>query len=328
MTRDGHGQGHGLPDPADLDEDEAEYGERAGLTRPRRRKDASMTLLTSMLERPLDPGYAAAARQRVERGEPASTGARRPLLLVTVLLIGLLIGVSTATLRARDGARADAREQIIDQIHDRQAAVDEGGEEARRLQHEIDEASDRLDPALVDAREKDRTTLRVASGLVGVEGPGLRVTLDDARDAGRSADGDPRSGVDQEQRVQSRDLQIVTNGLWAAGAEAITVNDQRLTSHSAIRFAGEAILVNFRPLTRPYTIEAIGDPDEMRSSFAEGAAGDYLETLREDYDIRYSVETDDEMTMPGADEARSREASVIPPGTTPPKETPLEKESR
>ena len=45
----------------------------------------------------------------------------------------------------------------------------------------------------------------------------------------------------------AQDLQIVVNGLWDAGAEAISVNGQRLTSKSAIRFAGQAILVNYRP---------------------------------------------------------------------------------
>ena len=48
----------------------------------------------------------------------------------------------------------------------------------------------------------------------------------------------------------ARDLQIVVNGLWASGAEAVSVNGQRLTSKAAIRFAGQAILVNYRPLTR------------------------------------------------------------------------------
>ena len=46
-----------------------------------------------------------------------------------------------------------------------------------------------------------------------------------------------------------RDLQVIVNGLWAAGAEAIAVNGQRLTACSAIRSAGEAILVDFRPLS-------------------------------------------------------------------------------
>ena len=52
-------------------------------------------------------------------------------------------------------------------------------------------------------------------------------------------------------RVLDRDLQVMVNALWAAGAEAIAINGQRLTARSAIRYAGEAILLDFRPLVPP-----------------------------------------------------------------------------
>ena len=329
MSRDRSAPGQrGLPDPADLDEDEAEYGDKAGLPRAERRKDASMTLLTSMLERPLDPGYQAMAEAREARGEPRSTGPRRPLLLISLLLIGLLIGISTANLRAREGVRSQTRADLIEQIQSRQAAVDEGGEEARRLQREIDAAGSKIPPGELEARQQDQEALRVTTGVVAVEGPGVTITVDDADGTGDSADGDPRTGGSDEGRVQSGDLQVITNGLWAAGAEAIAVNDQRLTAHSAIRFAGEAILVNFRPLTRPYTIEAVGDPEELRSGFEEGPGGAYLDMLGSDYDIPTSVSTDDTMTLPGADEVSSVHAEVVSPGEDMPPERPVEEESR
>ncbi len=82
--------------------------------------------------------------------------------------------------------------------------------------------------------------------------------------------GDPRSGASSDDgRVLSKDLQVVTNALWEAGAEAISINGQRLTARSAIRFAGDAILVNYRPLTRPYVISAIGDPQNLQVEFAD-----------------------------------------------------------
>ena len=63
----------------------------------------------------------------------------------------------------------------------------------------------------------------------------------------------------------------MVNGLWAAGAEAVAVNGQRLTALSAIRSAGDAILVDYRPLTRPYVVVAIGDPRTLQSRFVAGA---------------------------------------------------------
>ena len=63
----------------------------------------------------------------------------------------------------------------------------------------------------------------------------------------------------------------------------MAINGQRLTSKTAIRFAGEAILVNFRPLTRPYVIAAIGDPGPMPAAFADGPGGTYLSALQSNF---------------------------------------------
>lgn len=286
-----------------------------------------MTLLTSMMERPLDPGYAAAAEERQQRGLPASTGARRPLFLVALLVIGLVIGVSTAHLRARDSGRTEVRSDLIDQIEARQETVDERGETVRELQAEIDAAAAELDPDLVGAEQDELRSRRLTSGLVAVRGEGVRVTLDDAPDTSSSADGDPRTGTNDEGRVRSRDLQIITNGLWASGAEAIAVNGQRLTSRTAIRFAGEAILVNFRPLTRPYTIEAVGGSEDLRTSFAESSAGSYLTGLQSSYGIQTSLTTQDDLRLPGATSISTREAQAVPSGAPLPDVTPRTKET-
>ncbi|MCT1619751.1 MULTISPECIES: DUF881 domain-containing protein [Janibacter] len=315
-------------DSDDLGEGEDEYADASGVAHPPPRRDASMTLLTSMLERPLDPGYQAAADRRVARGLPASAGSRRWVLFSWLLVIGLVVGISTAELRGRDGARAAARADLIRQIEDRQASVETRDTRARALQQEVDTATAQLDPDLVGTQREELDALRVESGLAAVQGPGLRITLDDAPGAQRSADGDPRTGTDAEGRVQSRDMQIITNGLWASGAEAITVNGQRLTSRTAIRFAGEAILVNFRPLTRPYTIEAIGDPTQMQTRFAEGSAGSYLTGLRNNYGIQTSLTAQQELDLPSAVNVSTRLADVIPRGGTVPEETPLKKETK
>ncbi|NYF96682.1 DUF881 domain-containing protein [Janibacter cremeus] len=308
----------------DVDESEVDYVETKGTTTPRRRADASMTLLTSMLERPLDPGYAAAAERREAAGLPRSSGTRRPALIVWVLVIGLMIGVSTANLRGDDGTRADARAQLIEQIEDRQEEVDGHDERIRELRAQISTATALLDPDVAGDRHAG---IAVASGLVPVAGPGLRVTLDDAPGTGTSADGDPRTGANDEGRVRSKDLQLITNGLWGAGAEAIAINGQRLTSRTAIRFAGEAILVNFRPLTRPYTIEAIGDPQQMQTDFAESTAGSYLTGLRNNYGILTTLTTQDDLDLPSATNIRTHAASAIPAGATPPAVIPRKKET-
>src|SRR5207302_8837342 len=95
-----------------------------------------------------------------------------------------------------------------------------------------------------------------ALGTLPVVGQGLRVTV---------ADGSPAGGPRDPHL--DRDLQAVTNALWTAGAEAIAVNGERLTAQSAIRQAGDAILVDFRPLVSPYVVTAIGSPVSLETQF-------------------------------------------------------------
>ena len=89
--------------------------------------------------------------------------------------------------------------------------------------------------------------------------------------------------------MTSGDLQIIVNGLWGAGAEAIAINGQRLSSTAAIRFAGQAIIVDFRPLARPYVITALGDPQGMQQIFEPSFAGVYLDQLTQEFQIRSSL---------------------------------------
>ena len=131
-----------------------------------------------------------------------------------------------------------------------------------------------------------------------LQGPGFTLTLDDAPGAG--ADDTAEGGQAQQGQVIAKDLQYVTNALWRAGAEAVSINGNRLTSTSAIRFAGSALIVDFRPLTRPYVITALGDQKGFPAAFADGAGGTYLSTLRSSFGIRVDTEVSDKLTVPAA----------------------------
>lgn len=265
----------------------------------RRAPDASMTLINAMLHRPLDPGYAAHAARRRAVGLPPSTGLRSPLLLVAAVLIGLLVTVASLNLRATQTSKTQARADLVARITSQQQRVDKARTQLQSLRGEV--AAEDVE-ALGGADKGGAArlaALSVSSGAMAVEGPGFVVTLDDAPGGQPEAGGDPRGGGGSDDaRVFARDLQIVTNSLWESGAEAISVNGMRLTSTSAIRFAGQAILVDFRPLARPYVVTAIGDPAHLPSTFAEGSGGTYLTTLRNSFGIRVSTATRQHVTVP------------------------------
>ena len=286
-----------------------------------RRPDASMTLLTSMLQRPLDPGYAAAADRREAQGRPRSTSLRSPLLVVATVLIGLLVGVASYNLTTANKPRSQARADLIGQIEDRRAEVDALTTQAATLQDQVTA----LETEQLGNDSLTTRTREVASlvGAVPLHGPGFTLTLDDAPGAG--ADDTAEGGGAAEQgQVLAKDLRYVTNALWEAGAEAVSINGQRLTATSAIRFAGSALVVDFRPLTRPYVITALGDPKRFPAAFADGSGGTYLSTLRSTFGIRVDTDVSDDLTVPGAVGLTTRYArtgdtgSASPsPGSTP-----------
>ena len=269
-----------------------------------------MTLIRTMMERPLDPGYAAAADRRERAGLPRATSLRSPWLALATAAMGLLLGVAATTLTADDSPRAAARADLVRQIEQRRVEVDDLSARARALQSELTALEDeQLAASGQVARSRQ---LALAVGAVALEGPGVRVTLDDAPDA------DTATGEDADQkRVYSKDLQFVVNALWEAGAEAVSINGNRLTSTSAIRFAGSALVVDYRPLTRPYVVTAIGDPDVLPTRFADGPGGSYLATLHSTFGVRADTDVADDLTVPAAVGLRTDVAEVVDTGASP-----------
>jgi uncharacterized protein YlxW (UPF0749 family) len=131
-----------------------------------------------------------------------------------------------------------------------------------------------------------------------------------------SATPDPGRGgttrIDATNILTDRDVRSVVNELWHDGAEAITVNDVRLTPTSAIRFAGDAVLVDFEPLTSPYRIRAIGRSDDLSTNFAESAVASRYQTLVGVEKIGFSFTESSHLTLAGSGPVKPRYASVPP----------------
>jgi uncharacterized protein YlxW (UPF0749 family) len=254
-----------------------------------------MSLLTDLMEHSLDAGYAdAAARRRA--GEPHRTS--RWVLVTGVAGVGLLLAVAAAQTHSRASAAAQTRDALVAEIDDRSAANDRLAASLDRRRAQV--TQERQDTLRLTDEGKllasTLTTLEDVTGTAAVEGPALVVEIRNADDSGTGTDLDPRAGADSDGQVTDRDLQTVVNEVWGAGAEAVAINGQRLTALSAIRSAGDAVLVDFRPLSPPYEVVAVGDAPRLRTSFAEGFGGSYLQALR-DYGITASLTTRDSVRL-------------------------------
>ncbi|WP_367324661.1 DUF881 domain-containing protein [Streptomyces sp. HUAS ZL42] len=274
---------------------------RSTPTRPSR-PDASMSLLTNVMDHSLDDGYAeAAARKKAEGADRMPKTLRAKLgLAAGLVLAALVVTVGAAQARVAAPVVAKEREELIDRIDRETEAADELEGSVDTLR---DDVSARQREALKAGGGGDQAELLgILSGAVAVHGPGVKLVVNDAKEATTGGDGDPRetSGFSDTGRVRDRDLQRVINGLWESGAEAVSVNGQRLTALSAIRAAGDAILVDNKPLVPPYTVFAVGDGKQLSSRFQNSADGVYLHVLQEEYGIRTSISTEKDLRLPAA----------------------------
>lgn len=266
------------------------------------RPDASMSLLTNVMDHSLDDGYAeAAARKRAEGvgGLPRTVRAKLGLA-VGLVLAALVVTVGAAQARVAAPVVAKEREELIDRIDSETEAADKLESTVDKLR---DDVSGRQQEALKQSGGGDQADLvGILSGAVEVHGPGVKLVVDDAKEATTGGEGDARetSGFSDTGRVRDRDMQRVINGLWASGAEAVSINGQRLTALSAIRAAGEAILVDNKPLVPPYTVLAVGDGKNLSNRFQNSADGLYLNALQENYGIRTAISVVDDLRLPAA----------------------------
>ncbi|MEU2713008.1 DUF881 domain-containing protein [Streptomyces sp. NPDC007205] len=275
---------------------------RSSPTRPQR-PDASMSLITNVMDHSLDDGYAEAAARKKSQGEGGLPKTLRAKLGLAagLVLAALVVTVGAAQTRAAAPVVAKEHQELIDRIDSETAAADklEGTVDTLR-----DEVGARQRAALKSSGGSPKADLvDVLSGATAVHGPGVKLVVNDAKEASSGGDGtNPRetSGFSDTGRVRDRDMQRVVNGLWESGAEAVSINGQRLTALSAIRAAGDAILVDNRPLVPPYTVLAVGGGDSLSNGFQNSADGLYLHALEQDFGIRATISVERDVRLPAA----------------------------
>ena len=270
-----------------------------------------MSLLVDLQQHAEDPAYAEAAARAARTARPSGRlRPRRRLVAGTlvVALVGLTIGTAAATVR-RTVDRGNGRTALVAEIQDRTAGSDALARQAAGLRADV---ARRQEAALAGDDAAELRTLELAAAAVAVSGPGVTAVLDDRPASQTTTPGLPRGGQAGSGRVLDRDLQELVNGLWAAGAEAVSVNDLRLTARTAIRSAGEAILVDFRPISPPYVVRAIGDPGRMEATFVDGAAGRRLATYTSLYGLGFDVRAADALHLPAGTLHGLRAAEAVP----------------
>lgn len=227
--------------------------------------------------------------------------------LAGAVLIALIFGLLVAAFLQRQTvapAAQDRRAALVARVQEAETGVKASQDQAADLRASVSQLQQLATSGLGPEFAEQLRTLETATGFVGLTGPGAVVTTRDGRPPL------PRGVTTDEARVLDVDMQMVVNGLWQAGAQAIAINDIRLTSTTAIRTAGQAILVDFRPLEPPYTIAAVG-PADLADAFAATSASDELAGLHTDYGIQYEVKAQDEVEVPASTANLPTTAEVV-----------------
>ncbi|MFF1556809.1 DUF881 domain-containing protein [Streptomyces sp. NPDC058279] len=283
---------------------------RSSVTRPAR-PDASMSLLTHVMDHSLDEGYAEASARREAEG---TAGLPRTLKAKLALAGGLVLAAMVVTLGAAQArvaapVLAKERQELIDRVDRANAHADGLESDIERLRTEV---ADRQQAALKQVGGDQGGPVALLSGATDVRGPGVKLVVDDAKGSSSGGGGGPREskGFSDTGRLRDRDMQKIVNGLWQSGAEAISINGQRLTALSAIRAAGDAILVDNRPLVPPYEVLAVGDPKRLGTRFQDSEGGQYLHVLQESYGIRSALSSVEDLRLQAASSLTVRTATA------------------
>ncbi len=239
-------------------------------------------LLEQVAETALDDDY------YVFRGaEPRPTRTSR--LVVGLVLTVFAVFVTTAAVQTRNDRPATELERrtLAADIEARQKTLDERRSTAAGLSAEVQ--SLRRSSNGGTAGQAD---LGLIAGAEPAHGPGIVIAAESSRD-----------GADAG-RITDRDLQILVNGLWYAGAEAVAVNDNRVGTLTSIRTAGDAITINYRSISSPYTVVALGDTESLQTRLAQNPAGAYWENRRKRAGVQYAVTPSSDIAVPAAPDER------------------------
>ena len=210
---------------------------------------------------------------------------------IGALIVGFLLTTGLTAGRQAAVAQDARKDELIALIDARQDRTDALAERLDELRREVTAVEQSVATAGTSVLNDNLARAEASAGLTAVRGPGVQITFSDAT-------GTCSTGRVEDCRIQDVDLQLAANALWSLGAEAIAVNGERVIATTAIRSAGSSVLINYRVLTSPYVVEAIGDPDALRDGFlATQLAGDF-QVWRDVFGLGFADTVVPELTLP------------------------------
>lgn len=184
------------------------------------------------------------------------------MVMIVAAILGFMLATQIKTTERQKTINVQRAEELTERLRIVEQQRDDLAKEIERLQ---ENSSD-------DALETEVERLKEFAGEVPLEGKGIQLILDDSKVTAQVGE-NPNLYI-----IHDDDLLRVINELRAAGAEAISINGERLVSTSEIRCAGPTLSVNNNRSAPPYVILAIGNPSNLASALK--LRGGVLDTFK------------------------------------------------
>lgn len=201
-----------------------------------------------------------------------------------IALVCVVLGVMLAVqFRTTQGIRSSIPYQRIEDLSQRLNQTEKERDALLKQVQELRQATG------VEAASKENELVKMGSGVVPLQGPGIIITIDDSKRPSKPGE-NPNLYL-----IHDDDILKVINELWAAGAEAVSINEQRLVASSEIRCAGPTLSVNNTRYSPPYDIRAIGEPQTLENALK--MRGGVVETLQF-WGIQVTIKRQDNINVP------------------------------
>ncbi len=264
----------------------------------------------SVVAVPRDPALDSASRREAEAHSKRVRRAWRIGTPLVALLSGTLFVVSAESSEGTD-LRPGRYTDLSSIVSEESTAVEGLKARSATLNQEVQKLTAGVGDKTVDRINREVLQLKAPAGRSEVTGPGITVTLTDSPDSVEAT-----SEVEVKQLVvHQQDIQSVVNAMWLGGAQAVTIQGQRVISTTGIKCSGNAVRLHGIPYAQPYVISAVGSQLDLYDSVM---ASDYLAVYRaqaEDPDIAigWDLQFDDVVEAPAYDAPIDLSyASVIP----------------
>lgn len=254
----------------------------------------SSRALTPLLDLVRDDALEQEYRELAARAgdtEPTPHPGARSIAAGVLAIFGLLVTLAAVQTERNADVDEASRAQILERIDNTDQSLNQAQERLADLQA----ANAAAENALVDlggtlAETRAQTTsLGTRTGSAAVTGPGVRITFEHLPTA------DPAT-----EWVRDSDLATLVNGLWAAGAEAISINGQRVNGLGGIRNVGNNVEINNTAVGSPYTVLAIGNPDTLAANLLETAGGNEFFSLAQQFGWNPEPRNASDLRIPAA----------------------------